>query len=583
MIETRSTDVRGLGEILAARAAQTPDQRAFLYLVDGEREEQEITYAQLHERAAAIAARLQETLPAGARVLLLFPPGLDFVTAIFGCFYAGVVAVSAAPPSPKRLHRTLPRLLAIAADADVKAVLTTAAIKDAAQVPLSGESQLRDAAWLAVDGGPSAPPAGWEPHAAEASDVVFLQYTSGTTAVPRGVALTGRNLLHNSEFIARAFGHGPDSCAFIWLPPYHDMGLIGGIVQPLYAGFPCVLTSPIAVIKRPARWLEGVSRHGATTTGGPNFAFDLCVDRISTAEKDGLDLSRLDVAFNGAEPIRPETIRSFTEAFRPCGFRREAFLGCYGLAEATLMVTASDRDEPPVEARFDTAALRAGRVEPERDGAGTLLVGSGLPEPGHDLVVADPGTHEVCPPERIGEVWVAGASVASGYWRLEEESGQVFGARIASDPDRGPFLRTGDLGFVAGEELFVVGRLKDLLIVRGVNHHPHDIEAAAELAHPLLRAHCSAAFALDEDGDDRLALVMEVEPAEQPVLDEVRDAVRRRVADDLQLVVHAVTLWRAGEVPKTTSGKVQRKLCRSILLEESVEPLASWRLEGAEL
>src|SRR5947209_2620383 len=377
-------------ETLTMRAEATPDRHAFTFLRDGETDEERVSYIDLHRRAQAIAAALREATPAGSRALLLLAPGLDYTCAVFGCFHAGVVGVSAAPPSPKRVHRTLPRLLSIAADAEVTAIVTTAAIRDAAQALLA-DGPLAAAAWVAIDDFDE--DAAWEDLQRSPSALAFMQYTSGSTSDPRGVMLTHRQLLENSKFIHTAFGHDPDTVGFIWLPPYHDMGLIGGILQPVYAGMPTVLMSPIAAMKRPARWLQGIGRYGAHTSGGPNFAYDMCVSKIDDSVCDELDLSSWKVAFNGAEPIRAETIEQFTRKFGRCGFSESAFYPCYGLAEATLMVTGPARDAAPTVRSFDAEALRDGRVAPPTPEAPPArIVGCGTPADGHDVAIVDSET-----------------------------------------------------------------------------------------------------------------------------------------------------------------------------------------------
>jgi acyl-CoA synthetase (AMP-forming)/AMP-acid ligase II len=567
------------GDALAARAAGVREATAFTFLADGELEEETITYGALHERALAIAGRLRETVRPGGRALLLFAPGLDYVAALFGCFYASVVAVSSYPPQPKRLERTLERLLAIAEDAGIEVVLTVSAIRDAAAL-LPADNPLSRAAWIATDG-EALEVSAWERDECVSEDLAFLQYTSGSTAAPRGVALTHRNLIVNSEAIARAFGHSSESRGLIWLPPYHDMGLIGGVLQPIYRGFPCVLLSPLAVIKRPARWLEAVSRHHATVSGGPDFAYDLCVHKIDPELRDSLDLSTWEVAFNGAEPVRARTIEAFSDTFAPCGFRKSAFMPCYGLAEATLMVTAEGLREPPVIERFDARELEGGRLvhTTAATGRSTTLVGCGEPVSGHAIEIVHPELRLRCETEQVGEIWISGPSVASGYWSHERETEETFGARLADDPVRGPFLRTGDLGVLRDGELFVVGRLKEVLILRGRNYFPHEIEEAAEGADRRLRRHSSAAFTLiEESGEPYLAIVAEVvDGTESCELEETIAVARGCVADAFDLQTKMIALCRAGSVPKTTSGKIQRSLCRSLLLDGKLDVVAQWR------
>lgn len=565
------------GETLFRRAKCEPERTAFAFLSDTSHHIETMTYRELHCRAQSIAAGLLEQARPGSRALLLFAPGLDYVSAVFGCFQAGIVGVAAPPPQPKRLHRTLPRLLAIAADAEIDAVLTLGAIRDGARSLFDQQDPIAQARWIATDECPDASDVGVAHHAL--GDAAFLQYTSGSTADPRGVVLTHENLLENSAFIQRAFGHSEHSQGFIWLPPYHDMGLIGGVLQPVHVGFPCALMSPLAVIKRPSRWLEGITQFRATTSGGPNFAYDLCVRRVDAETRERLDLSSWEVAFNGAEPIRADSLREFSRAFESCGFRSSAFFPCYGLAEATLMVTGVQKDANPPLLEVDANELERGVVCPASDdGAKATLVGCGRPYAGHQVAIVDTERLCRCAPGEIGEIWVSGPSVARGYWRRPEDTEAQFNATL---PDcDATFLRTGDLGAYIGGELVVVGRLKEVMIFNGRNFHPYDIEFSAEAAHVLLRPHCSAAF--DEGTDDlaKIGLLLEIDPPGDTPLAVILAAVRRGVADSLGLPLHWVGLCERGTVPKTTSGKVQRRLCRTMVEEGDVTLLAEWRADG---
>ncbi|HYG97386.1 MAG TPA: fatty acyl-AMP ligase, partial [Solirubrobacterales bacterium] len=514
----------------------------------------------------------------GGRALLLFPPGLDYVSAVYGCFQAGVVGVSAPPPHPKRLHRTLPRLTAIAADAEIDAVLTAEFIREAAK-PLFEEGPLAETQWIATD----AAPAVGEVEIARVplGEMAFLQYTSGSTRAPRGVMLSHENLLLNSELISGSFEHIPNGLrkGLIWLPPYHDMGLIGGVLQPVHAGGLCILMSPLAVIKRPARWLEAMTRFRVTSSGGPSFAYDLCVRRIDDETCERLDLSDWDVAFNGAEPIHAQTIESFSEKFGRCGFRRSSFFPCYGLAEATLLVTGPDKGEEPSLFEADARALERGVVQPaSAAGPTTTLVGCGSAYEGSELAIVDTEQGRRCEEGEIGEIWFEGPCVALGYWRQPEETEACFRATLADEPGT-EYLRTGDLGAVVDGELYVVGRIKELIILNGRNLHPHDIEFSAEEAHPSLRHHCSAAFEQEVDGQTQIGILLEVNPAEEGY-DEVIAAVGQRVADDLDLPLHWIGLCAPGTVPKTTSGKIQRRLCRGMLAKGDVELLAESRRDS---
>ncbi|WP_164014718.1 non-ribosomal peptide synthetase [Pyxidicoccus trucidator] len=564
-------------ELLRVRAERQPEQRGFTFLVDGEEEEAHLSYGELDRKARAIAAALQARGARGQRALLLYPPGLDYIAGFFGCLYAGVIAVPIYPPDPMRLGRTLPRLMAICQDAQATIALTTDFILGLGEMLFEQAPELRALHWLATDTLDTAMGEAWKHPGADASTTVFLQYTSGSTSSPKGVVLSHANLMHNSALIHGCFGHSKDSQGVIWLPPYHDMGLIGGILQPLYGGFPVVLLSPVDFLKRPLRWLKAVSRYGATTSGGPNFAYDLCARKVTPEERDTLDLSRWSLAFNGAEPLQPHTLRRFADVFGPCGFKMEAFYPCYGLAEGTLIASGGLKAEAPVLRTVDAAALKGHRVEPsvpERPGAQTL-VGSGRNLDGQRLVIAHPETGAPLPPGQVGEVWVAGPSVAQGYWNRPEQTAAAFGAKVPGDDAR--FLRTGDLGFLDGGELYVTGRLKDLIIIRGRNHYPHDLERTVEPVHPALRPGCGAAFSVDKDGEERLVVVQEVDRRAVESggvdLEDVSRSIRQAVSDAHELQVYAVVLIQGGSLPKTSSGKIQRFATRADFLSGGLEVL----------
>lgn len=559
--QAAAVGARTVAELLSGRAQEQPDAVGYAYLTDGGTGTVSLTYAAADGRARAIAAALRAAgAGPGARALLLLAPGLDYVAAFFGCLYAGVVAVPAYPPDPFRLERTLPRLLAVVGDADPVVALTTTQLLGFVDALAAQAPALRDLRWVAVD---SVPGAAAEPVAVDPGSTAFLQYTSGSTAAPRGVQVSHTNLLHNLGMIRRCFGTDPGSRAVIWLPPYHDMGLIGGLLQPLYSGFPVTLMSPLHFLEEPMRWLRAVSRLRATVSGGPNFAYELCARRATPQEVAELDLSSWRVAFNGAEPIRPETLDRFAAVFAPSGFRPEAFLPCYGLAEATLIVSGAASDAPTPRLRVDRAALMRDAVTAPGAGPAVDLVPCGAGAPDQRIAIVDPSTGRPCGTDRIGEIWVAGPSVARGYWRRPEESERVFGGRI--DGERATYLRTGDLGFLRDGRLVVTGRRKDLVIVRGQNHYPHDIELTAERADPALRTGCSAAFQVPGEGvDDRLVIVLEVRRSPEPVDGAgITARVREAVAAGHGLHVHAVVLIPAGTIPKTSSGKVQRSLCRA--------------------
>ena len=570
---------RTVSELLQERTRERPDAVGFTYLSDGEAERETLSHADLDRRASAIAAALHAAGAApGDRALLLLAPGLDYVSAFFGCLYAGVVAVPSYPPDPFRPERTLPRLIGVVDDADPVIALTTSDLL--AFIDGLGEHAppLRKLRWIAVDAVPDETAA---PVAVDPDSTAFLQYTSGSTAAPRGVMVSHENLLHNLGMIQRYFGTDSDTQALIWLPPYHDMGLIGGLLQPLYAGCPVTLLSPLHFLEQPMRWLRMISSLGVTVSGGPNFAYELCARRATPEEVDQLDLSTWQVAFNGAEPIRPATLDRFAAVFGPAGFRADAFLSCYGLAEATLIVSGTERGKPVPRLQVDRDALAGNTAVASGGGEEVSLVSCGSGAADQEIAIVDAGTGRRCPDGVVGEIWVTGPSVARGYWRRPEETERVFGARIAGE-DAG-YLRTGDLGFQLEGRLVVTGRRKDLLVVRGRNHYPHDIEYTAEHAHPALRVGCSAAFQVADDRDeDRLVLVMEVRGASETVDGaEITARVREAVALVHGLRAHTVLLVRAGTVPKTSSGKIQRSLCRARHLAGELTEAAVERVPAA--
>ena len=580
-------------DLLRQRAAYRPHDRAFTFLVDGENEELNITYAELDRKARALGAWLLSEGMAGKRVLLLYPSGLDFIAAFMGCLYGGAIAVPAYPP---RKNRSVERIEAIAADAEASVALTTRDVVDRFDALRATAPSLEHLIWKVDSELDVAWADRWERPDIDGSTLAFLQYTSGSTGTPKGVMLSHENLLHNSLRIMQAFEITRSQSGVFWLPSFHDMGLIGGILVPLYGGKFNVLMSPVAFLQKPLRWLQAISKYRATISGGPNFAYELCVRKTTPEQRATLDLSSWTLAFNGAEPVRAETIDAFCEAFAPCGFRREAFYPCYGLAESTLMVTGGMKFEPPVVRSFDAASIETGAavVRPANAPAVRRLVGSGRELDGQDVLIVDPQSCEALPPGRVGEIWVSGPSVAQGYWNRGDASAATFGAMLAqsdqSSPDQavttwqpnpGPYLRTGDLGFFDNGELFVAGRLKDLIIIRGRNHYPQDIEHAVEEASTLVRAGSIAAFAVDVDGRERVAVVAEVErgkrePAEVAAAFE---AIRKRLATEHELAVEAIVLVRPNSVPKTSSGKIQRHACKRQFLDgtlEVVDQYVSW-------
>ncbi|HEX8090599.1 MAG TPA: AMP-binding protein, partial [Blastocatellia bacterium] len=567
-----------LVELLRWRSAVQPDQLAYTYLIDGETPKVSLSYGELDRLAQAVGERLKGEVRAGDRALLLYAPGLEFIAGFFGCLYAGVIAVPAYPPDPHRLRRSLPRLRAVAADAEASAVLTTSSILGMSSVFSTQAAELSALRWVATDTiGPAEQAEG---HAVDvkADTLAFLQYTSGSTGTPKGVMLSHRNLLHNASLVYEAVEHTPGDKYVSWLPTFHDMGFMAGVLQPLYAGIPAILMSPVAFLQNPVRWLKAISRFKATASGGPNFAYDLCVRKTSPEQREDLDLSRWSVAFNGSEPIRAETLRRFIAAFKPSGFHAEAFYPCYGLAEATLIVSGGLKGVAPIVKSFRSDLLHENHVkevETEARGA-TRLVGCGQSLGGQDVVIVNAETSTLCAAGEVGEIWVSGASVAQGYWNRLEETVSTFNA-YTKDTGDGPFLRTGDIGFIHQGEVFITARLKDLIIVRGLNHYPQDIELTVEQCHGSLRPGCGAAFAVQMDDEERVVVVQEIESNTQTDTGFVIETIKQYVSDIHELHLYAVVLARPGSVPKTTSGKIQRRACRERFLRGDLEVVAEWR------
>jgi len=566
-------------DILEARAAAQPDTRAFLYLRNGEEEEESITFRELRDRVVGAAARLSALTTPGDRAILLYPQGLDFLVAFFGCQYAGVVPV---PVSLPNRQRGINFVRGIASDSGSTCLLSETSLLAQVGDDLGADQMLAALPRLDTRTWPGR--AEVAPAALRETDLALLQYTSGSTGAPRGVAVTHANLVANQRQIAQGFGHDETTILVSWLPMFHDMGL-AVVLQAVWLGAPCTLMSPGAFLQKPERWLRAITCYRATTSGAPDFAYDLCVRRAAD-RREGLDLASWRTAFNGAEPVRASTLDRFTEVFAPCGFRREVFHPVYGLAEATVFVSSEDPRHPPSVRGFSADGLEEGRVEADRSGSpseGRPLVSCGHGWPDTRIVIADPETSRASAPGRVGEIWVAGACVAAGYWRKPDDTEATFRATIADDGARQPatdglFLRTGDLGFIDRGQLFITGRHKDLIIIRGRNHYPQDIEATAGASHPAIEPYGCAAFAIDGKGGEKLVIVQEVRRDAPPGVEpgELVRAIRGAVSEIHSLHVQAVVLLQPMTLPRTSSGKVRRKACRQEFLAGTLPAIASW-------
>ena len=559
-----------LAQALQQRAAQTPNQLALRFLAEDPIASQVLTYRDLDLRARTIAAALQANAAVGDRAVLLLPSGPDYVAAFFGCLYAGVIAVPAYPPESARHHHQ-ERLLSILTDAQPRLLLTSSALRES----LLGMDELADPAsppLLCVDELEPTQAQHWQSVALQADDVAFLQYTSGSTALPKGVQVTHGNLVANELLIRRGFGIdlNPDDVIVSWLPLYHDMGLIGGLLQPIFSGVPCVLMSPAYFLTRPLRWLQAISDYGGTISGGPDFAYRLCSERISESALAGLDLSRWRVAYSGSEPIRQDTLERFAQTCAPCGFSANSYFASYGLAEATLFVAGGQRGLGIPSLCVDELALANHRIVP---GDGSPVMSCGTAQPEYAIMIVDAQSLTPLPPNCVGEVWASGPSIAHGYWRNPEASAHTFVQHQGCT-----WLRTGDLGFMHEDELFITGRLKDLLIVRGQNLYPQDIEKTIERDVEVVRKGRVAAFAVNVKGEEGIGIAAEVSRSVQKILppEALINAIRQAVADACQQAPSVVVLLNPGALPKTSSGKLQRSACRSRLADGSLDSYAQF-------
>lgn len=563
--------------LLQYRAEHQPDRLAYRYLLDGDEETLLFTHADLDHKARGIAAKLQDLKTQGP-ALLLFPPGPDYLCAFFGCLYAGIIAIPAYPPNPARLQTGLARLQALLKDSKADMVLTTGEILGMKDFMAESLPEIKAIHWVPTDENWDSIIDQWKKPNIDENSLAFLQYTSGSTSHPRGVMLKHGNLLNNLESMAHLIGLNEESVGVSWLPPYHDMGLIGGILEPLYAGFPGTVFSPLQFLAAPLRWMRAISKYGGTVSGGPNFAYELCARKATQKEIEKIDLSSWDKAFNGAEPVQADTLELFYNTFKDCGFKGKALFPTYGLAESTLIVSGTAWKEFPRILTVDKEGLERHQV---LSGNGSVketrrIVSCGKPPPGHQVKIVNPDTFCECPENEVGEIWVKGPSVVEAYWNRPEESQKTFQAFVA-DTGEGPFLRTGDLGFSQNGELFPTGRIKDLIIIRGKNYYPQDIEKTMESSHPALRLGSGAAFSINGRGEERLVLAQEVYLDRLTDSDEVIKSIRESVMSWHDIKASAVVLLEPKSIPKTSSGKIQRKACKQAYLSGSLKKVADWQ------
>ena len=568
-------DFSDLVELLQYRAKKQIDKKAFIFLEDGEVEGLSYTYQQLDRQARAIGAELQACTQKGDRVLLLYQPGLAFIEAFFGCLYAGVMAVPAYPP---KVNRPMPRLQSIISDSCAAAVLTEEAVYSGMEKRFEMAPDLKLMKWIVTHRVREDLADKWVNPEINSETIAFLQYTSGSTGAPKGVMVSHGNLIHNQRMIKKAYNHTENTIYLSWLPLFHDMGLIGNVIQTVYLGTTCITMAPAAFLQKPYRWLKAISDYKANTTGGPNFCYDLCVKTITPEQLQTIDLSSWTVAYSGAEPVRSSTLAAFAQIFKECGFDENNYYPCYGLAEATLFVTGLLRNSPPLVVGVDSKALAENNIiETETDNEDRQeFVSCGHVWLEQEIVISDPEGLEERPENLVGEIMLSGPSVAKGYWNKKEESEYTFKAYLKDG--RGPFLRTGDLGFLRQGELFITGRLKDLIIIRGRNHYPQDIEFSVEECHEACRQAGGAAFSIDAGGEERLVIVQEVERQyRNKNLDEVLAVIRRNVSENHELQVYAIALIMPGSILKTSSGKIQRRANKAAFLSNELNLVCEWR------
>ncbi|MEO1591915.1 MAG: fatty acyl-AMP ligase [Cyanobacteria bacterium J06632_22] len=578
-LSSPTTQFATLVELLQHRAQHQPDDLAYQFLEDGKREGAAYTYAELDQQARAIAAFLQQQEVKGERALLLYPQGVEVVAAFCGCLYSGVIAIPVPPPDAGRMKRTLPRLREIVKDSAATMVLSNARIieliKDSGlEFPEFDAMRWVDTEQISPDLAKD-----WTDPEVDKDVLAYLQYTSGSTSTPKGVMLSHYNLMHHSAYLQRACGYSAEGPTVTWMPYFHDYGLVEGLIQPMYNGAPCYIMAPLAFVKRPLRWLQAIQKYGATHSQAPNFAYDLCVRRIRESQREGLDLSSWKSAGNAAEPINPRVMREFYAAFKPCGFNWDSFAPAYGLAEATLLVSSTPVGQEPKILALDAPQLERGVValgDPAEDTVReTVSCGPLVCET--QVVIVNPDTKVACGPDQVGEIWIADPGVASGYWQRQEATVETFRARL-EDTNDGPFMRTGDLGFMKDGELYITGRIKDLIIIRGTNHYPQDIEWTVQQVHPAMRPDYGASFSIIVDGEEQLVVVQEVERSHQKDLpaEEIITEIRQAIAEAHELQVYAVALVKSGNVLKTSSGKIQRQGCKASFMAGTLEVLTDW-------
>lgn len=563
-----------ISEILHWRAIHQPYKTAYIFLPDGENTEEKITYTELDQVAKQIASSIQKTCKNGDRVLLMYNPGLSFVKAFFACLYAGVIAVPAYPP---KLNRSSNRLTSIINDCTPKMALTNTTIyqnlsKKEAVIPELAHVQIIDTESIEKANKP-------ENLYQEANEkIAFLQYTSGSTSQPKGVMVTHQNILINEQMIENAFFHTSETIFVSWLPMFHDMGLISDLLQPMYLGVPLTFMAPSSFIQKPIRWLRAISKYKATTSGGPNFAYDLCLQKISDDDLSGLDLSSWTVAYNGAEPIQFNTLKKFSKKFEQVGFKESSFLPCYGLAECTLYAIGH---KAPYYFAVDKNSYANTTIKKSSSESNTQwLVSSGKNTNPQHLKIVNTQTFMPCSKNEIGEIWLNGPHITNGYWNNEQKTQETFCAIPKNQNDLTlTYLRTGDFGFINDDnEIFIVGRLKDLIIINGKNFYPQDIEYCVAKASDQINGICTVAISIEKNGTENLVVICELNRQKNTTEShaEICKKIGNAISQEFNIAIHDIVLLKPLVMPKTSSGKLQRQLCKTMYLNNEFNSVFNW-------
>jgi len=547
-------------ESLLEHSQKQPDNLSFIFLPNGEEEGDKLTFGELVVKIKSLAAELQDKYSQGDRAILIFTPGLEFIVGYMACLFSGILPVPVFPPHKTRLQQQIPVVLNIIKDSSPKLILTESEYRLSTSEKYEELPELKGIPWECSDFASPYSATNWKFPVIDGNSPAFIQYTSGSTGNPQGVVVTHDNLIHNLSCIQQYFESTTKTRVVSWLPPYHDMGLIGCILQPIFVGFLSVLMPPVSFLQRPFRWLKTITNYHINFGGAPNFAYELCHKRISPEQRDELDLSSWNMAFNGSEVIYLETLRNFYNYFAPCGFRPQSFFPCYGLAESTLIVTGIRKSDLASDYNLNDNITRY--LNDNQESTTQSRVNCGYPIMGTEVKIVDPETQIECPEQEIGEIWVKGRSVAQSYFNKKEKSEKTFRATLA-DTGYGPFLRTGDLGFMFKGQLYITGRIKNLIICNGTNHYATDIENTVLQSHPAIGEHACAAFSIEVDTTEQLIIMAELDSRflrnhPETKLTDVEQAITNSISLNHEIKVYNIVLLENKRIPKTTSGKIKR-------------------------